>query len=61
MNTRQIDDRTQQAILNDQFRKLGFGVTITNGAATLPDVIGLMTAIRAYDEFIEDNDPYETV
>ncbi len=58
MSTRQIDNRTQQAILNDQFRKLGFGATITNGAATLPDIIGLMSAIRAYDEFTEDNDPY---
>ena len=58
MITGKIDERTQQAILNDQFRKLGFGVTITNGAAMLPDVIGLMTAIRAYDEFTEGNDPY---
>ncbi|MFA5158808.1 MAG: DUF3768 domain-containing protein [Patescibacteria group bacterium] len=58
MITGKIDERTQQAILNDQFRKLGFGVTITNGAAMLPDVIGLMTAIRAYDEFTDDNDPY---
>ena len=61
MITGQVEERTQQAILNDQFRKLGFGVTITNGAAALPDVIGLMTAIRAYDEFTEDSDPYETV
>jgi hypothetical protein len=58
MLTGRVEERTQQAILNDQFRKLGFGVTITNGAAMLPDVIGLMTAIRAYDEFSEDNDPY---
>ena len=46
------------AYKNDVFRKLGFGVTITNGAAALPDVCGLMQAIRAYNEFTEDNDPY---
>lgn len=58
MRTRPMDTRTQQAILNDNFRKLGFGVTITMGAAELPDIIGLMSAIRAYDHFTEDNDPH---
>ncbi len=43
---------------NDVFRKLGFGVTMTIGASTLPDITGLMQQIRAYDEFTEDNDPY---
>lgn len=61
MSTKQIDNRTQQAILNDNFRKFGFGVTVTNGAAMLPDVIELLREIRVYDNFNEGNDPYETV
>lgn len=59
MNIKEQDDRTQQAILNDQFRKLGFGVTITQGAGALSDLEGLMRSIRAFDEFNEDNDPYK--
>lgn len=39
-----IDNRI--ADKNDVFRKLGFGVTMTCGAAELPDVIGLMSKIR---------------
>lgn len=43
---------------NDVFRKLGFGVTMTCGAAELPDVTGLMQKIRDYNDFTEKNDPY---
>ena len=43
---------------NDVFRKLGFGVTMTCGAAELPDIIGLMQKIRDFNEFNESNDPY---
>lgn len=43
---------------NDVFRKLGFGVTMTCGAADLPDIIGLMQKIRDFNIFTEDNDPY---
>ena len=43
---------------NDIFRKLGFGVTFTNGAAGLADVNGLMRKIRSYNDFNENNDPY---
>ena len=43
---------------NDVFRKLGFGVTMTCGAAELPDVIGLMSKIRSYNDFTVDSDPY---
>ena len=58
MTIQKVEERTQKAILNDQFRKLGFGVTMTCGAAELPEIIGLMQRIRAYDEFTPDNDPY---
>jgi len=54
-----IDNRI--ADKNDVFRKLGFGVTMTCGAAELPDVIGLLQKIRDFNEFNESNDPYETV
>ena len=43
---------------NDVFRKLGFGVTMTCGAAELPDEIGLMQKVRDFNIFTEDNDPY---
>ena len=46
------------SMLNDKFRKSGFGVTMTNGVMELPDVLGLMRSIRGFDEFTEDNDPY---
>jgi hypothetical protein len=43
---------------NDAFRRSGFGVTVTTGIQNLPDVDGLMAAIRDHDTFNEDNDPY---
>ena len=43
---------------NDRFRKSGFGITITTGIQDLPDIEGLMAAIRDFDTFTEDNDPY---
>jgi hypothetical protein len=44
---------------NDIARKLGLGVTITNGAAKLPDIEGLLRNVRSYNNFTEKNDPYE--
>lgn len=46
---------------NDAFRHMGFGVMMTNGARELPDPDGLLAAVRDYDRFTNDNDPYETV
>ena len=46
------------SLLNDKFRKLGFGVTMTCGAEALPDLGGLMQQIRAYDNFTEKSDPF---
>ena len=51
-----IDNRI--AHKNDVFRKLGFGVTMTCGAVELPDVIGLMSKIKSYNDFTVDSDPY---
>ncbi|MDO8513390.1 MAG: DUF3768 domain-containing protein [bacterium] len=59
MVTKQMDDtRTQQAILNDQFRKSGFGVTLTGGVQSVEDLPGLLLAIQEFDNFNEDNDPW---
>jgi hypothetical protein len=46
------------ASLNDTFRRSGFGVTMTQGVRNLPDLDGLMSAIRDFNRFNEDNDPY---
>ncbi|MFA7253494.1 MAG: DUF3768 domain-containing protein [Patescibacteria group bacterium] len=46
------------SMLNDKFRKSGFGVTLTCGVQSVTDLNGLMRAIREYDNFTEDNDPY---
>lgn len=43
---------------NDSFRRSGFGVIMTSGIQDLPDIDGLMAAIRDYDRFTEDNDPH---
>jgi len=46
------------AELNDRFRRQGFAVTVTNGVQALPDLAGLMEAVREYDEFFDANDAY---
>ena len=46
------------AQMNDVFRRSGLGVTLTRGAAGLPDVNGLMRGVREFSDFSEDNDPY---
>ena len=46
------------SMVNDKFRKSGFGVTLTNGVQSVEDLQGLLQAIREYDNFTEDNDPY---
>ncbi len=45
------------AVLNDAFRKSGRGIFITDGVQILPDLIGLVRAVQAFDKFTPDNDP----
>lgn len=52
-------ERTQQAILNDQFRRSGLGVVLTGGVQSVKDLSGLLQAIREFDQFNEDNDPWK--
>ena len=47
------------ATLNDEFRKaVPMSATVTSGVYELPDLQGLMQAVREFDSFTEDNDPY---
>ena len=46
------------ASVNDKFRRTGFGVIVTQGVKNLPDLDGLMAAVRDYKKFNQDNDPY---
>jgi len=44
---------------NDRFRRTSTRMMMTSGVVeTLPDTLGLALAIRDYDRFTEDNDPY---
>ena len=46
------------AKLNDEFRHTGFTFLFTPGARGLGDDKALLAAIRSFDSFSEDNDPY---
>ena len=46
------------ALLNDAFRKSGFGVMLTCGVQSVVDLSGLLKAVREFSRFNEDNDPY---
>lgn len=58
MTQEQVADVSKTAILNDEFRRSGLGVVLTNGAQSVDDLNGLMRAVRVYEKFSEDNDPY---
>src|SRR5258708_1244767 len=45
------------AQLNDEFRRSGRDTFITHGVQGLPDVPGLIAAVRAFNTFTPDNDP----
>ncbi len=48
------------AQLNDDFRRRGpvKDWVATRGVLTLPDIPGLIQAVRTFDTFTPDNDPY---
>ena len=46
------------SMLNDKFRKSGFGVTLTCGLQSVEDLPGLLQAIKDFDNFTDHNDPY---
>ena len=46
--------------LNDALRRAApMSATVTSGVYELPDLHGLMQAVREFDSFTEDNDPYD--
>ncbi len=58
MSPEQRTRASQIAHLNDEFRKSGRDVMITQGVQALPDVLGLVTAVQQFDTFTPDNNPY---
>ena len=53
-----VAQATRVADANDEFRRSGFGVTLTLGVQSLAEISGLLHAVRAFDTFTKDNDPY---
>ena len=58
MTQEQVIEVSKTCILNDEFRRSGFGVTLTNGVQSVENLNGLMRAIRNYNDFNDSNDPY---
>lgn len=56
-----MPDTERIRTLNDAFRKSfdGDQVVITSGVARLPNVIGLLSQVRAYDNFPPEDDVWE--
>lgn len=58
MDTKSINETSAKiAELNDKFRKVET-MSVTQGIFNLKDVLGLIRAVRSFDNFNEDNDPY---
>lgn len=54
-----IERAKKIAVLNDELRKASdMEATITSGVYDLPGLHGLLLAVREFDQFTEDNDPY---
>ena len=54
----QTENAVEIAKLNDEFRRSGFGITVTSGVQVLENLHLLIDEIRSYSEFNENNDPY---
>src|SRR5574338_295193 len=54
----QTENATEVAKLNDQFRKSGIGIVVTQGVQVLENLHLLLDEIRRFSEFNEGNDPY---
>jgi hypothetical protein len=50
--------REKIASLNDEYRKNRQGFMVTRGVSALPDIVEVIDAVRDFNEFSEDNDPY---
>ena len=54
----QFPQPNEIARLNDEFRRTTSELFLTQGVQALPDIPGLVTAVRQFDTFTPDNDPY---
>jgi hypothetical protein len=54
----QTENAVAIAKLNDEFRRSGFGITVTPGVQVLENLHLLIDEIRRYKKFNESNDPY---
>ncbi len=52
-----LEANSKVAKLNDEFRRKEV-MSVTQGVFNLHDVNGLIQAVRDFDKFTEDNDPY---
>jgi len=46
------------AKVNDEFRRVGRNIVVTQGVQPLEDLGGLIDEVRKFDEFDQGNDPY---
>jgi hypothetical protein len=46
------------ACLNDEYRKSRQGFMVTRGVSALPDITEVISKVRDFNKFSEDNDPY---
>jgi hypothetical protein len=58
MNTEVTNETSAKiAEINDTFRKTET-MTLTKGVIEFEDIVGLIRAVREYNRFTKDNDPY---
>ena len=54
----QTEDAVEIAKMNDEFRRSGRGIVVTQGVQTLENLAALIDEIRRFKKFTENNDPY---
>jgi hypothetical protein len=54
----ETENISEIAKLNDEFRRSGLGITVTQGVQALEDLSGLIYEVCRFNEFPEDKDPY---
>lgn len=52
-----VETNAKIATINDKFRRVEM-MSVSQGVFNLHDVLGLIRAVREYNDFNEDNDPY---
>lgn len=52
-----VEVNSKVAKLNDEFRSKEI-FSVTQGVFNLQDILGLIQAVRDFNKFTEDNDPY---